>query len=800
MKTATRYFSLAISILIFISACSNESSQDFPIQSIPLTQIRLEDNFWSRRIETNRTVTIPYAFKKCEELGRMDNFAIAGGLKGGEHRGIYPFDDSDVYKIIEGASYSLSIHPDARLDHYVDSLITLIAAAQEDDGYLFTCRTNNAERLRRSAGLTRWSNLQWSHELYNMGHLYEAAVAHFQATSKRALLDVAVKNANLLTNTFGANGLQLPPGHQEVEIGLAKLYRATGEKKYMALAKFFLDQRGHANNGRKLWGEYAQDHQPIFAQEEAVGHAVRQAYMNAGLLEVAALTGDAHYSQASQRLWENVAGKKLYITGGLGSVGIGERFAANYDLPNLSAYQETCTAIANVRWNHRFFLLTGDAKYIDVMERTLYNALLAGVAMSGDYFFYPNPLGSRGYHERSPWFDCPCCISNMSRFLPSMPGYIYAHDDAAIFVNLFAQSDATMTLDGNKIRIQQETDYPWKGVIKLTMTPARAATFDLRVRIPGWAQNQAVPTDLYYFQNENQSPAKLKVNGETVALDRQNGYARLQRHWQKGDMVELELPMPVRRVMANENVKDDLGKVVLQRGPIVYCLEWPDHHNGQVMNLLLPDSVALMSEYRPDLLGGVTIIEGKAFGCKLGRYEKSLGMRPQNFVAIPYFAWAHRGPGEMTVWIPNEWSRVTPLGSLPLSALARVNSSGGNETTALHDQRQPKNSRDLSSGAFVWTPRRDTVWVQYDFQQLEEISAARVYWLQNAGSRPPKSWRILAQIEGKWEAVYNPTRVWGVAADQYNQAVFETVRAQSIRLEAVMPPDFASGILEWNVN
>jgi len=797
MKFTGCYFILLITI-----GCSSETTSNFPIQSIPLTQVQLEDNFWSRRIETNRTVTIPYAFKKCEELGRMDNFAIAGGLKSSKHRGIYPFDDSDVYKMIEGASYSLNVHPDAQLDHYVDSLITLIAAAQEDDGYLFTCRTNKAplSGLLRSAGPTRWSNLQWSHELYNAGHLYEAAVAHFQATDKRVLLEVAIKNANLLANTFGPDGLQLPPGHQEIEIGLAKLYGVTGEKKYPALAKFFLDQRGHANNGRKLWGEYAQDHQPIFAQNEAVGHAVRQAYMNSGLLEVAALTGDTRYSQASTRLWESVVGKKIYITGGLGSIGSGERFAANYDLPNLSAYQETCTAIANAMWNHRFFLLTGDAKYIDVMERTLYNGLLAGVAMSGEHFFYPNPLASRGYHERSPWFDCPCCISNMSRFLPALPTYIYAHDDGAIFVNLFAQSDATVAMNGNKILIKQETSYPWEGAVKLNLSPERAATFDLCVRIPGWAQNQPVPTDLYRFQNENPQTAKLKVNGETVASVLQNGYARLRRYWQKGDVVELDLPMPVRRVVANENVKDDLGKIVLQRGPIVYCLEWPDNRDGHVMNLFLPDEAELASEYRADLLDGVAIVKGKASGIKVGDDGKTLVQKEQDFVAIPYFAWAHRGTGEMTVWIPHERSRVTPRGGPSLFTTARVSSSGGNEVTALDDRRLPKNSRDISGGAFVWNPRRDTVWVQYDFPQSEEISVVKVYWLQNDGNRPPKSWRILAQIDGKWEAVYNPTKIWGVALNQYNQAVFETVRTRVLRLEAILQPNVSGGILTWEVD
>lgn len=786
-------------LAFLLISCANKKPADFPVQAISIDQIQLTDNFWSRRIETNRTVTIPYAFKKCEELGRMDNFAIAGGLKSGKHRGIYPFDDSDVYKIIEGASYSLRVHPDAKLDHYVDSLITLIAAAQEDDGYLLTCRTNNSERLRRSIGATRWSNLQWSHELYNMGHLHEAAVAHFQATGKRALLEVAIKNANLIANTFGANGLQLPPGHQEIEIGLAKLYRVTGEKKYLALAKFFLDQRGHANNGRKLWGEYAQDHQPIFAQNEAVGHAVRQAYMNAGLLEVAALTGDARYSQASQRLWENVVGKKFYLTGGLGSVGIGERFAGNYDLPNLSAYQETCTAIANVMWNQRFFLLTGDAKYLDVMERTLYNALLAGVAMDGEHFFYPNPLASRGYHERSPWFDCPCCISNMCRFLPAIPSYIYSQNDEGIYLNLFVANRATLTVNQVPVQIQQETQYPWDGKVKISVTPEQPAEFDLRVRIPGWAKNQPVPSDLYRFRNENSASTTLTVNGEKVDLTLQNGFVRLNRRWQKGDLVELNLPMPVQRVLANVNVNADSGQVVLQRGPLVYCLEWPDNQNASVMNLLLPDNAELTAEHRADLLGGVTVVNGKAIAFNADG-DKMIKQTEQNFVAIPYFVWAHRGAGEMTVWIPHELSRVRPRGSPALSVTARASSSGGDAVTALNDRWALKSLRDFSSGAFVWLPRRDTVWAQYDFSQPEEVSAVKVYWLQKAGVQPPKSWRILAQIDGKWEAVYNPTRTWGVAVNQYNQAIFETVRTPALRLEAILQPNVSAGIFEWEVD
>jgi DUF1680 family protein len=781
--------------------CTSESRKDYPIRAVPLTDVRIEDDFWSPRIESNHRVSIPHAFRKSEESGRMDNFAIAAGLKSGRQRGVYPFDDSDVFKIMEGASRDATLFPDPRMDTYLDSLIALIGAAQEEDGYLYTARKNKPEWLVRRSGATRWSKLAWSHELYNFGHLYEAAVAHYQSTGKRNLLDIALKNGDLVVEEFGPNGIHSPPGHQEIEIGLAKLYRVSGEKKYLRLAQFFLDQRGYSHEGRQRWGEYAQDHQPVLEQTEAVGHAVRAAYMYSAMLDVAALSGDHRYAGASKRLWENVVAKKLYVTGGLGSVGIGERFAGNYDLPNKSAYQETCASIANVMWNQRLFLLSGDSKYIDVLERTLYNALLSGVSMEGDLFFYPNVLASRGYDERFPWFDCVCCISNMCRFMPSLPEYIYALQDSTLYINLFIGSEADISLGVNSLRIVQKTQYPREGKVKIKISPARPDSFEIRIRIPGWAQNRPAPGDLYCFQNISGEKVKMAINGEPAYIQFDRGYACLQRNWQRGDVIELVLPMPVRRIVANENVKENRGKIALQRGPMVYCLEWPDNPGGQVLNLMIPDDAELTTEYREDLLKGIVTIQGSAKSVRLAEDGKTLLAEPRKFTAIPYYARAHRGRGEMAVWIANDERHAEPLNRPSIAASSEVSSSGGAGLEALNDGQKPASSGDTSKGRFSWE-RTDTMWVEYHFRQTEEVSEAQVYWFAETGHQilPPASWRILARINGQWEAVYTPYKVWGVEENRFNEVIFETVRTEALRLEAQPQPGFSSGILEWRVN
>ncbi|MCK4292873.1 MAG: glycoside hydrolase family 127 protein, partial [Planctomycetes bacterium] len=621
--------------------------KDYPIEPVSFTAVKLTDEFWAPRIETNRKVSIPYAFGKCEENGRMDNFAIAGGLKKGEHRGNYPFDDTDPYKILEGASYSLSVRPDPKLDKYLDDLIVKIAAAQENDGYLFTCRTNQSKKLINWYGKERWAKLGGSHELYNMGHLYEAAVAHYRATGKRTLLDVAVKNADFLDTVFGPGKNETAPGHQIIEMALARLYRVTGNEKYLKLAKFYLDTRGPGGN------PYRQAHQRVVDQSEAVGHAVRASYMYCGMADVAALTGQASYRKAIERIWENVVGKKLYLTGGIGATGAGEAFGKNYELPNETAYCETCAAIGNVMWNHRMFLSSGLAKYIDVLERTLYNGLISGVSLDGDSFFYPNPLASHGQHKRSPWFGCACCPGNMTRFVASVPGYVYARAGDKLYVNLFVAGSGTVPMKNNTVRIRQQTQYPWDGAVKLTVGPERPGKFTVAVRVPGWARGEPVPSDLYRYMNANNQKATLKVNGKVIEADMEGGFACIERKWANGDVIELDLPMGIRRVLAHENLDADAGRVALERGPIVYCAEWPDN-GGHVLNLVLADNAKLRPERRKDLLGGVTVVRSKAVAVSYGDDGELLVKKEKDFTAIPYYAWAHRGPGEMAVWLARD--------------------------------------------------------------------------------------------------------------------------------------------------
>lgn len=780
--------------------CGDDAGKREAIRALPLDQVEVAGGFWGDRLETSRAVTVPYAFERCAETGLIDNFAIAGGRAAGAQSGVYPFDDTDVYKTIEGAAYLLNTGSDPRLDRYLDSLITLIAAAQEPDGYLYTARANRPEWLARRSGETRWSKLSASHELYNAGHLYEAAVAHYQATGKRTLLEVALRNADLICETFGPHGIHSPPGHQEIEIGLAKLFRVTGERKYLDAALFFLDQRGYPGDGRASWGEYAQDHLPVLQQNEAVGHAVRLAYMGSALEEVAALSGDRRYADASRRLWENVVGKKFYITGGLGSVGIGERFAGNYALPNKSAYQETCTAIANVFWNQRLFLATGDARYLDVLERSLYNTLLAGISLEGNRFFYPNVLASSGHHERSAWFSCNCCITNLSRFMPALGQYLYAAAENRIYVAQYAGSRAQVMLGENKVKLTQQTQYPWDGEVNLTVNPAQPAEFELCLRVPGWAHNQPLPSDLYHFLRLSGETAKLTVNDQAVEITLEKGFARIRRQWKTGDRVRLVLPMPVRRVMAHEAVAADRGRVALQRGALVYCLEWPDVADGRVSDLYLPDDAPLAADFRPGLLGGVTVISGSGQRVRM-EGEAKTAAEEKSFLAIPYYAWAHRGRGEMAVWIANDPAAAFPADSPPIAQQSRSSSSGGENLSALNDGAVPAGA-DAEAPYFSWPAGGDTVWVQYDFPGAQEVSEVRVRWFADdapGGSRVPLSWRILADIDGRWEQVYNPSKVWGTDPAQLNSVIFETVRTGALRLEARLQPGSGAAMREWEV-
>ncbi|HEY4784494.1 MAG TPA: glycoside hydrolase family 127 protein, partial [Bacteroidales bacterium] len=621
------------------------------------------DQFWLPKIETNRTVTIPSSFKKCEETGRVQNFVNAA-KKTGKFLTTFPFDDTDIYKIIEGASFSMSVHPDPALDKYVDSLINIIAQAQEPDGYLYTARTIDPEHPHPWSGKERWvKESELSHELYNSGHLFEAASAHYLATGKRNFLNIALKNADLLVSVFGPGKRNDAPGHEIVEMGLVRLYRITKEQKYLDLAKFFIDCRGKKIDPKR---SYSQDQAPVIQQSEAVGHAVRAGYLYSGVADVAALTGNQDYINAIDKIWDNMVSKKFYITGGIGARHDGERFGDNYELPNLTAYNETCAAIANVYWNYRMFLLHGDAKYIDVMERSLYNNVIAGVGLDGKTFFYPNPLecdlkfkfNSGGTLTRQPWFDCSCCPTNLCRFLPSIPGYIYAQKQNSLYVNLFIGSSTKINLETkNMVEISQQTQYPWDGTVKISLTPSKKETFDVCLRIPGWARNQPVPSDLYSFLSPVTEPVSVKVNGKEINYKTENGYAVVEREWKKGDVIEYNIPMNVRRVVANSQIESDKGKIALERGPIVYCLEGVDN-DGKLNNLIIPDSTKLSASFVPDKLKGIEEITGEGIKFIPSGDGLSIQSGKQRFIAIPYYIWDNRGMDVMKVWFPSKINDV----------------------------------------------------------------------------------------------------------------------------------------------
>jgi DUF1680 family protein len=790
-------------LALWLTFCSREVviQKDYPIKPVPFTQVTVDDDFWKGRLDTNQDVTIPYAFQKCEETGRIQNFEVAGGLKKGTFEGKYPFNDSDVYKVMEGAAYSLQVKPNPQLNEYLDDLIKKIKAAQEADGYLYTARTINPTPPVIWCDGPRWSNLYLGHELYNMGHFYEAAVAHYQATGKKSMLDIAVKNANLIDSIFGSGKKRGVPGHQVIEIGLAKLYRITGNQKYLDLAKFFLDERGKSD-GRKLFGEYSQDHKPVLEQTEAVGHAVRAAYMYAGMADIAALSGDQSYIEAIDRLWENVVSKKLYITGGIGSTGAHEGFGSDYVLPNSSAYAETCASIANAFWNHRMFLLNGDAKYIDVLERILYNGLLSGISIEGDRFFYPNPLRSFGQHERSPWFGCACCPSNIARFMPSIPGYIYALKDDTLYVNLYIQGEAKIKLSAVELQIRQQTGYPWDGQVNITVNPHKPANFDLMVRIPGWTINQPVPSDLYGYIEENKGKPIVKVNSKAVPFILDKGYVRLSRRWASGDKVGVTLPMPLRRVISHPQVVANRGRVAFERGPVVYCAEAVDNSDN-ISNLLVKDETNFKMVKMEGVFDSVLALSGEVAAFFQAKNQKGMEQRSHQLILIPYYAWAHRGKGEMAVWLARKKSAayIKPLPTIASTSKVTA-SSGIKGIVAINDLYEPNSSNDKHIPRTHWWPKKGTTeWVQYEFLQPNLVSEVSVFWFDDTGTgecRIPKSWKILYQKGNQWIPVKSKG-IYPNQKDVFNRVEFVPVKTKKLQLVMTFQEKFSGGIMEWKV-
>ena len=790
---------LAIAISALPHTAQAELVRDYNVKPVPFSKVSVSDDFWTPRLETSRKTTIPYCFEKCEETDRISNFEKAAGLKEGKHEGIY-FNDSDVYKVMEGAAYSLQIDPEPKMRQYLDNLIKVMAAAQWEDGYLFTFYSvpqRQPEKL--------WTNVSGIHEQYCVGHMYEGAAAHYEATGSKLFLDVATKNADLMCKVFNPDNRTDPPGHQEIEIGLCRLYRATGDEKYLDQAKFFLDQRGRLGNRgpngkRGLYGTYSQDHKPVTEQTKAVGHSVRAAYLYTGMADVAALTGNMDYIKAIDTIWKDVLDTKLYLTGGIGAAGGHEGFGGHYELPNMTAYSETCASFANVFWNHRMFLMHGHAKYMDVLERILYNAALAGISIEGDRFFYPNPLQSMGQHQRSPWFGCACCPSNVARFIPSVPGYTYAHKDNNLYVNLFISGQTTIETASNKVTLTQKTKYPWQGAVNIIVDPQKRRRLTLFVRIPGWARNEPVPSDLYKFQEKNSEKPTLKVNGKTARITLKNGFAAIERRWNKGDTVDLNLPMPIRRVIAHENIIDDRGKVALQRGPIVFCLEATDNE-GEVLNLMIPDDAKLKAEFRPDLLDGVMTITGQAGLTKRTLDGKILPSGKKPFTAIPYYAWAHRGRGQMTVWPARTPQASKPAPADTLTYISKTTASYVHASLeAIKDQSIPANSADSSNRQLDFWPHKNvTEWLKFEWPEQHKISSVKIYWFDDTGRggcKVPESWKILYKnAQGEFVPVATQDN-YGTEKDKFNKVTFEPVKASAIRIDIKLMKDWASGVQE----
>lgn len=626
-------------------------AQDYyPINPVPFTQVKVTPNtFWGNRLKASREVTIPLAFSKCEETGRYENFIKAAHPSEEYKVEGFSFDDTDVYKTIEGASYSMQTFPDKKLDRYIDSVLVIVAGGQEADGYLNTARTMNPKHPHEWMGSKRWEQVEvLSHEFYNLGHILEAAVAHYQATGKRNFLDIAIRYADCVCREIGPNpGQQVKvPGHQIAEMGLCKLYLVTGDKKYLDQAKFFLDMRGRTSH--REW--YNQSLKPVTEEFEAIGHAVRAAYQYSGMADVAALTGDKAYIAAIDSIWENIVSKKLYITGGIGARHNGEAFGDAYELPNASAYCETCAAIGNVYLNHRLFLLHGESKYYDVLERTLYNGLISGVSMEGNSFYYPNPLsvGNEGY-ERKAWFGCACCPSNICRFIPSLPGYVYAVKDENVFVNLFMGNSAQLKVGKKNIQLSQETGYPFDGGIRIKVEKGNA-DFVLNIRIPGWVRNQVVTSDLYAYADGKTPSYSVRVNGTEVKSELHHGYFQIRRKWKKNDVVEVNFQLLPRLVKANDKVKDDRGRLALECGPIVYCAEWVDN-DCDVNRTLIAPNCTLKLESKPNMLNGINILTTTGQALSYDAQGK-LQVKDVPLTFIPYYAYAHRGNGAMNVWMP----------------------------------------------------------------------------------------------------------------------------------------------------
>jgi DUF1680 family protein len=756
----------------------------YTLEPAPLADVNITDEFWAPRIEVNRKVSIHHLFEKFGDRSY------------------------DNPRLIEAASYMVAKSHDPELSKTLERLVDQEIAASEG-------RLKNPTRIS--------------------GYFYEAAVAYYHATGNRRMLDAAITAFNALEAMYGPGRKTYISGHEGMKIGLLAMYRETGDPRYAKLAQFFLDERGKDDYPRTgeyaLDRTYAQDDKPVIRQVEAEGHAVRATYLYIPFTDIASLTGGLDYNRAIDRIWQDAVYGKTYVTGSIGSIRFHEQYGQPYDLPNLSGWSETCASYGNFVWNQRMFLLHRDARFADLMERILYNGFLDGVSLNGNRFFYQNPLMSYGNYERFDWIDTPCCPPNVVRLIASLGKYIYAHNDDELYVNLFIGSNASVKMGGDTVRLQQQTRYPWEGDVKISVEPAEPKEFTVYVRIPGWTGDQVMAGDPYRFASSSRARAILKVNGHVVNPDMANGYAKIRREWKSGDSIDLSLPMPVRRILADSRVKDDNGLVALERGPLVYCAEWPDNH-GHALNLVIPDDVPLRAEFRRDLLNGVEVITGKVPAAQRATGGKGTATPSANFVAIPYYAWANRGMGEMAVWLPRTSAKAIVLPVRLPGGVAEVKSSGGiekkwtgyndqnDDISAVYDGVDPLNSADESHRYFrMRPPVGDRAWIEYDFAKPTKISSSAVYFVDDRRfCKLPASWRVLYNDGAGWKPI---SATFAVEKDKFNSASFPAVTTTAVRIEIepqtrhykageIGPPgamfldkdiDWRElGIIEWRVN
>ncbi len=795
-------------LLAIVSGIKAQKTQmNYPIKPVPFTDVQLNDSFWQPRIETNRVSTIPFALRKTElavrylDAARHKNLNLSNAPKvPSVHPGAVA---SDLYKVIEGAAYSLQTCYDPELEKKLDGIIEIIKDAQTTDGYLYV------GNILGGKAEDRYKNVLFSHELYNVGHLYEAAAAYFQATGKRKLLDVAIKSAKHINKVFfGKGGINQAPGHQEIEIGLVKLYRVTGNKLFLDMAKKFLDIRGITF---KLEGKnafYAQQHKPVVEQTEPVGHAVRAVYMYSAMTDIAALTSEELYINAIDIIWGNMVNKKMSLTGGLGADGSFEGFGVDYDLPNLSVYNETCAAIANMFWNHRMFLLHGDAKYLDVFERILYNGFLSGVNVEGIKFFYCNPLEANGRYifnagkqERSEWFVCACCPVNIVRTMAQLPGYMYAHDKDNLFICLYGQNKAIIPFAKTKVGIEQTTDYPWNGKINIIVNPEKTETFSLRLRIPGWSQDQPIPGNLYTANREAGVSRNVSfiLNNKKIKPEITNGFAVVKREWKKGDVIELDIPMPVKKIKSNPKIKYNKNKIAFERGPIIYCAEEIDNKVKPQL-IYISEKTELKPVVLKDNFGEIIALQGKAHAIA-DNIDKNIKL-----TLIPYYAWNHRGIGSMCVWLSDNKKDViqTSIAEAKFANIKTASSSYPNHESLWNvlEEHEPENSHDTHIPRCTFWPHKGTEeWFQFTFPKKRKVSTVSVYWFDDSGfggCKIPEKWSLEYKDSGKWKKfpVY-VTDNYGILKDQYNVVrAGKEFKTDALRIKIKLQKGFSAGIIK----